>query len=122
MSIADDLQKLEDLRCSGALSESEFAKAKAAVLAGAAPGNRPPVEQHLSDQLAQVRYQTELARIDREWQAEKEKYMVTDRFGRRTLPTPGVGIGMAVVGGVFGVLWTVMAVAITGSAPDVGAF
>jgi hypothetical protein len=120
MSIADELQKLEDLRRSGALSETEFAKAKAAVLAGAT--DRPPVEQHLSDQLGEVRYQNELARLDREWEAERERYMITDRYGRRYLPTPGMGIGMAIVGGVFGVLWTVMAVAITGSAPGGGPF
>src|SRR5437764_601090 len=122
MSIADELQKLEDLRRSGALSETEFARAKAAVLAGAAAPARPAVEQHLADQLGEVRYQNELARLDREWEAERERYMITDRYGRRYLPTPGMGIGMAIVGGVFGVLWTVMAVAITGSAPDVGAF
>ena len=122
MSIADELQKLEDLRRGGALSETEFAKAKAAVLSGAAPADRPPVEQHLSAQLSEVRYQNELARIDREWEMEREKYMVTDKYGRRHLPSSGMGIGMAVVGGVFGTLWTIMAVAITGSAPDVGPF
>jgi hypothetical protein len=33
-----------------------------------------------------------------------------------------MGIGGAVVGGVFGVFWTIMAFAITGSAPDEGPF
>jgi uncharacterized protein len=36
MAISDELQKLEDLRRTGALSDDEFAKAKASVLAGAA--------------------------------------------------------------------------------------
>ncbi len=35
MNIADELQKLEDLRRTGALSDDEFAKAKASVLARA---------------------------------------------------------------------------------------
>ena len=33
-----------------------------------------------------------------------------------------MGLGMAVVGGVFGLFWTIMAIAITGSAPDFGPF
>lgn len=115
MSIADELQKLEDLRCGGALSETEFAKAKAAVLAGAA--DRSPVEQHLSEQLAEVRYQNELARIDREWETEREKYMFIDKFGRRHVPIPGAGIAVAVIGGVFGVLLLIMAFALAGWAP-----
>jgi hypothetical protein len=122
MSIADELQKLEELRRSGALSESEFARAKAAVLAGGADPNQQPLGQHLADQLAEVRYQNELARIDREWEADSQKYYLSSRYGQRYLPTPGMGIGIAVVSGVFGLLWTVMAVAITGSAPDVGPF
>lgn len=41
MSIADELLKLEQLRTSGALSESEFTEAKRAVLAAAAADTRP---------------------------------------------------------------------------------
>jgi hypothetical protein len=33
-----------------------------------------------------------------------------------------MGIGTAVVGGVFGVFWTIIALTITGSAPDEGPF
>ena len=36
MAISDELQKLEELRRTGALSDEEFAKAKASVLTGAA--------------------------------------------------------------------------------------
>ena len=118
MSLADDLVKLEELRRTGALTDREFDQAKAALLAG---GGRPaadPVAANLGAQLAEVRYQNELARIDREWEVEKEQYMVADRYGRRHVPTTGVGYGSAVVGGLFGVLWTVMAVSITGGHPD----
>jgi hypothetical protein len=37
MSIADELQKLEELHRAGSLSDEEFAEAKASVLRGAAP-------------------------------------------------------------------------------------
>ena len=123
MSLADDLAKLEELRRGGALSESEFSRAKAALLADAAGGAKPSAtEEHLAGHLAEIHYQNELARIDREWEIERQQYLIPDRWGRRIVPTPGMGIGIALVGGVFGVIWTVMAVAITGSAPDVGPF
>ena len=117
MSLTDELLKLDELRRRGALSDEEFARAKAALLA---PGEE--LESHISDQLAAVRYQNELTRIDREWQIEREKYFVASRYGRRQIPTAGMGIGTALVGGVFGTIWTVMAVAITGSAPNFGPF
>jgi hypothetical protein len=122
MSIADDLFKLEELRRTGALSEAEFAKAKAAILSGSSPAPEAPLGQHLADQLAEVKYQNELARIDREWEMEREQYLIRDRYGATHVPTQGMGVGAAVVGGVFGVFWTIMAIAITGSAPDVGPF
>ncbi len=122
MSIADELAKLEDLRSRGALTEAEFAQAKAALLSGGAAAPDAQLGQHLSEQLAEVKYQNELARLDREWEMERQNYYLTDRYGRRQLPTPGMGIAVAVIGGGFGLLWTVFAAAITGSAPDEGPF
>lgn len=44
MSLADELRKLQELRDAGTLTEAEFAKAKAALLAapGGAPAPPPP--------------------------------------------------------------------------------
>lgn len=122
MSLADDLIKLEDLRRSGALNESEFAQAKATLLNGDPAGPAPPDTDHLAQHLAEVRHQNELAQIDRQWQIEREQYLIPDRYGRRHVPTAGFGIGGAVVGGLFGVFWTIMAFAITSGAPDHGPF
>jgi hypothetical protein len=122
MSLADDLQKLEELHRNGSLSAAEFAQAKAALLAGPSAPADGQLGQHLADQFADVRYQNELAQIDREWQIEQQRYLITNRYGLRQVPTAGMGIGTAVVGGVFGVFWTIVALAITGSAPDAGPF
>ena len=122
MSIADELQKLEELRQRGALTNEEFAQAKAKLLASTSETSKPDVSEHLSEQLAEVRYQNELARLDREWEIERQKYLITDRYGRQHIPTTGMGIGIAVVGGGFGVFWTIMAIAITGSGPSDGPF
>lgn len=121
MSLADDLAKLEELRRTGALTDTEFARAKAKLLDAGAPAG-DAVADKLGEQLAEVRYQNELERLDREWQIEREKYMVADKYGRRHVPTVGGGIAGAAFIGVFGVFWTVMAFAITGGAPDFGPF
>ena len=124
MSIADDLVKLEELRRGGALTEEEFARAKEAVLAGDA---RPDVlidgdqaGAALAGHLSEVREQNELARIDREWEMERERYMVHGRYGRRDIPTPVGSIVMALVVGGFGVFWTVMAFSMSSGFPDEG--
>ncbi len=122
MSLVDEIQKLEDLHRRGALTDEEFTRAKAALLAGPAAPAGEPLGQHLSDQLAEVRYQNDLAQIDREWQIERQKYLLSDRYGRWQVPTAGMGIGIAIGGGLFGAFWTVMAIAITGSAPDFAPF
>jgi hypothetical protein len=122
MSLADDLVKLEELRRTGALTDREFDQAKAALLAAGRAAGPDPVAANLGAQLAEVRYQNELARIDREWEVEKEQFLVADRYGRRRVPTTGMGYGGAVLGGIVGAVWTVMAVSITGGAPDFGPF
>jgi hypothetical protein len=96
MSIADELTKLEELRRSGALSDVEFAKAKAALLSGSSGQTEQPLAQHLSEQLAEVKHQNELARIDREWEIEQAQYLIVDRYGGRHIPTAGMGIGVAI--------------------------
>src|SRR5687768_12151 len=97
MSLADELAKLEELRRTGALTETEFAQAKAKLLAADAPPARDAVVEKLGEQLAETRYQNELARIDREWQIEREKYMLTGKYGRRYIPTVGMGLVVAII-------------------------
>jgi hypothetical protein len=122
MSIADDLSKLEELRRTGALSEAEFAKAKAALLNESPGGPEAQLGEHLAAELAEVRYQNELARIDREWEIERQQYLLSDRYGHTHVPTAGQSIGAAIAIGIFGIFWTIMAVSLTASAPDVGPF
>jgi hypothetical protein len=116
MSLADELEMLDQLRRNGSLSDDEFARAKARLLAD------PPADPPLGDHLAEVRHQNELARIDREWEMEREQYLITGRYGRRYVPTIPMGVATAAIGGGFGIFWTIMAVSITSGAPDVGPF
>jgi Short C-terminal domain len=115
MSIADELRKLGELHRSGALTDEEFATAKARVLAD--QGQDAPADSQqeaLREQLGELKRENELARLDREWQLERERYQMTGRYGARYMPTKASGIVMGVVTAGFGVVWTVMAAGIGG--------
>ncbi len=43
--------------------------------------------QQLADQVAEARYQAELARLDKEWQIEQQKHYIRPRRGKPYLPT-----------------------------------
>jgi hypothetical protein len=114
MSLVDELAKLEELWRSGGLSDAEYAKAKTALLNAV---SQPELREHLADQLTEVKYQNKLAQIDREWQIERQQYLIRSRYGIAQVPTAGMGIGTALIGGAFGVFWTMLALSIAGAAP-----
>ena len=118
MGIADDLHKLEQLRQSGSLTDTEFQRAKTILLENPPAINANPMSPFVEEQLAQVRFQNELERIDREWEIERDQFRMTGRRGRTYIPTIGTGIGMAIGGGFFGVFWTVIAVMMASVFPD----
>ena len=106
MSIADELLKLHTLHKEGMLTDEELERAKASLLAdpsGPAAG-----------QLKEIRRQNEVAQLDREWQIERERYMVYGRYGSRYIPNRIT----SVIGGVlitgFGIFWTIMAAGMGG--------
>jgi len=124
VSLADELKKLEGLRWNGTLTDAEFERAKAALFTQL-PSNEQPTADDVSKleaELAELRAEKELERIDREWEAERQKFMVSDKHGHKSLPTTGGSLVMGVVGAVFGVIWTAMAIGITSAAPDFGPF
>jgi hypothetical protein len=107
MTIPDDLQKLDELRRNGAISHAEFEIAKRRVLEGSH-------DSAWSDHLEEISAQNQLAQFDREWELERENYMVAGRYGHKHIPgrmSSAFG-GLFVVG--FGIFWTVIAVFMTG--------
>ena len=60
--------------------------------------------------------------MDREWELERENYMVSGKDGQRGVPTRGEAIGGGVMITVFGIFWTAMAATMLSSAPSGGAF
>lgn len=105
MNITDELRNLAQLHQEGALSDEEFAAAKAAVLAGRE--TRPSSDPQLTPDLAsQFQRHAELQNLDREWELERENYMVTGRYGRRYIPERGFSLGGGIFLSVIGIAWT----------------
>ncbi len=121
MSIADELQKIEELYAHGTLTRDEFEQAKAKALTEAAPTPIPAADSQTARQIAQLQRQNAVAQLDREWEMEKEQYMVTGRYGSRSLPSEGGSLfgGLIIAG--FGVFWTIFAFSITSGAASAGA-
>jgi len=112
MSMADELRKLQDLRDAGTLTDEEFASAKARVLAGES-SDQPPASG-FADHLEEIKRQNEVEQLDREWAMERERYMVTGRYGYRSIPSQGASVLGGVLFVAFGILWTVLASGIGG--------
>src|SRR4051794_19655712 len=102
MSLADELLKLNRLHREGMLTDEEFERAKAAVLVA-------PLAHPAADQLDEIRHQNEVAQLDREWQLERDRYMVVGRYGGRYIPNRATSLIGGVVFAGFGTVWTVMA-------------
>ena len=77
--------------------------------------------ERLSDQVEKLTRQNELEALDRKWQNERASMMFRDKHGNMHVPSK-MGAAGSVVGVAVGILWTIMAIAITQSAPNVGPF
>ena len=97
-----------------------FQRAKTILLENLPAINANPMSPFVEEQLAQVRIQNELERIDREWEIERRQYQIIGRYGRSFIPTIGTGISTAIVGGLFGIFWTVTALTITNATSHFG--
>lgn len=113
MRLIDELDKLSKLHASGALTDDEFAAAKAKVIEGHAAGQ--PASTGIEDQLLVIAQQNEVAELDREWEIARKSYMVPGKYGHRHIPSQVGSVVVGVVIGLFGVFWTVFAFGITGA-------
>jgi hypothetical protein len=111
MSLSDELKELETLFRNGTLTENEFQLAKQRVLSESRVSQSA---RHLED----IKAQNEIAQLDREWELERDNYMIEGRYGSRHIPTKGSSIGGGVVMILFGLGWTIFAFVMTANAPS----
>ena len=78
--------------------------------------------ESLTAQVHELTRQNQIAELDRRWEQQREAYMVRGKNGRVHLPSEGSSLLAGLVIGVFGCIWTVLAIGITSGAPSVGPF
>lgn len=76
----------------------------------------------LTNQLRELNSHQKLEALDREWQQKQASFLISGKRGHRIQPSGGLAIGGGLAAAAFGVLWTIMAIAITSGAPDFGPF
>jgi hypothetical protein len=103
MGIADELEKLDQLRLKGSLTEEEFAQAKSQLLSNVQKSGE--AQSLLEGQLTELRHQNELAQLDREWQIEQRRYQVAGSYRVLYVPTVSMGLVIAISGSLFGLFW-----------------
>jgi hypothetical protein len=85
----------------GVLTDEELDRARTAVLVA------PPVNP-TAEQLDELRRHEEAAQLDREWEAERERYMARDKAGDLYIPSRVGHVVGGVLNAVFGLVWVVV--------------
>lgn len=91
MNIADQIEQLQTLYTQGALTAEEFSQAKAALLDRVPAESQGAAPDELCQEVADLRLQNKLLRLDRSWEQERETYMIRDRSGSH-IPTEKLSI------------------------------
>jgi hypothetical protein len=106
MELGDELLKLSQLHQSGALSDAEYEQARAAVLARHSA-------RATQSQLEEISRQQHVDRIDREWELERQNYMMSSKskgglfgggYNYRHVPTVGGAFVTGAIGLIGGLL------------------
>ena len=106
MSLTEELQKLDQFRREGMLTDQEFSEAKNLLLAPRAPTPNVDLAEVVESHLSHLQYLNELERIDREWGIKRQQYEVVAGNGCRYIPSVGEGFARVLMGGLLGSLWT----------------
>ena len=61
--------------------------------------------EQIAEDVAELKYRQELEDLDRQWERERESFMVSDKHGRRQVPSKGGGLVGAIVAVIFGIFW-----------------
>jgi hypothetical protein len=109
MSLFNELRQLEQLHERGTLTQEELERAKVELLGGASEhdsGDRALfLEQAIADEHSPG--QDDLAHIDRQWEIESYRYLITGR-GESYFPTKGGALLQMAAGVTFGICWIVV--------------
>ncbi len=65
--------------------------------------------EEIAEQVSRLAQESELDRLDRQWAAEKEQFMVSNGKGNRSLPSAAGSLVAGGIAAVFGLIWTIFA-------------
>ena len=104
------------IKCGAPLDVRSGARSVACTFCGAAvtvvsaAAGRPHDKlEELEKELALSRRDRAIDQLDQEWRETRERLLVRDKHGSAHLPTTATAVATMVIGGVFGILWTVFA-------------
>lgn len=63
--------------------------------------------EQIAEQVARLAQDNELERLDRQWAAEQEQFMVRDDKGNKSLPNSALSLVAGGFMAVFGLIWTI---------------
>jgi hypothetical protein len=114
MNLADELRKLQELHQNGSLTDAEFAAAKAKVISQSETASKPSTDLAMQRHLEEIKAQNAVAQLDRQWELERDRYMVAGQYGVRHLPSKGLSLlgGIVITG--FGIVWIAVASNVAG--------
>ncbi len=70
-----------------------------------APEANDPAWREMAERMEYLEQQNDLMRIDREWEMEREQYMVRGRYGGRYVPSTVAAVLTGVLSVGFGLFW-----------------
>ena len=73
--------------------------------------------EDLREDVRYLRRKADLADLDREWEAERERYLVKGKHGQTSAPSTGSGAASIVIALIFGGFWTTFAMGIAQGSP-----
>lgn len=114
MNLIDEIKQLQALHDNGTLNDEEFARAKSVLLANPPQETAQASNSAIEQELTQIRFQSELERLDREWAQEREKYMVTSKSGAKSVPDAGGTVLGAIAAGALLLVFAIMSGSVFG--------
>jgi len=77
-------------------------------------------QEEMMEKLNRLELQNQLAQIDREWERERQSFMIRDKHGNRREPSEFGAIFGGVIAVGFGIFWTMMAASMHGGMAPFG--
>lgn len=77
-------------------------------------------QKQMMEQLAQIERQNRLEQIDREWERERENYMITNKHGRKSEPSEASAVLGAMIAMAFGIFWMIFTFSLMKDHPSPG--